>query len=94
MNSILQNDQKPHSFQLISRSKLEIEGVIDVIDFDTSTINVNTTMGILQIEGDGLKIISLSRESSKIYVEGSFDSLFYYGASKENKKRFFRRANT
>ena len=92
MNSTNPNELKHHTLQLISRSKLEIDGVLDVIDFDNSTINLTTSMGALQIEGENLKIISLSRENSKIYVEGTVDSLFYYNTSKDTKRKFFKRS--
>ena len=91
MNGLCQDEAKKHSVSMISREKLEIDGVIDVLDFDNSIINIKTTMGILSVEGVNLKIISLSKESGKIYVEGGIDSLFYFGVAEEKKGGFFKR---
>lgn len=91
MNSIDLQESAKHSVSMISREKLEIDGVIDVLDFDNSVINIKTNMGILSVEGVNLKIISLSKENGKLYVEGGIDSLFYYGVSEEKRGGFFKR---
>jgi len=91
MNCINTDESKKHSVSLISREHLDIDGVIDILDFDNSVINIKTTMGILSVEGSGLKIISLSKESGTIHVEGSIDSLFYYGVAEEKRGGFFKR---
>jgi hypothetical protein len=46
---------------------------------------------VLSVEGADLKIISLSKETGKIYIEGSVDSLYYYGASEERRGGLFRK---
>lgn len=92
MNDFEQADQRKHTLSLMSREKLEIEGVSDILDFDSMCVNLKTTMGVLSIEGNGLKIISMSRESAKIYIEGTVDSLFYYGISTEKKGGLFKRS--
>ena len=92
MNDIEQNEHKKHNLSLISREKLEIDGVSDILDFDSMCVNIKTTMGVLSIEGNDLKIISMSRESGKIYIEGTVDSLFYYGIASEKKGGLFKRS--
>lgn len=91
MNDITQSTDKKHSLSMISRERLDIDGVIDVLDFDSSCVNIKTNMGVLSVEGADLKIISLSKESGKIYIEGSVDSLYYYGASEERRGGLFRK---
>ncbi len=91
MNDITQPVDKKHTLSLISREKLDLDGVIDVLDFDPSCVNIKTSMGVLSVEGAELRIISLSKDTGKIYIEGSIDSLFYYGASEEKHGGLFRR---
>lgn len=91
MNASAQIEQKKHSVSMKSREKLDIDGVIDILEFDNNTVNVKTTMGILSVEGDGLKIISMSKESGQIYIEGKVDSLYYYEISNEKKSSIFKR---
>ncbi len=91
MNTSTQNEQKKHSVSMMSREKLDIDGVIDILEFDNNIVNVKTTMGILSVEGDKLKIVSMSKESGQIFIEGSIDSLYYYDISNEKKGGFFKR---
>ena len=91
MNDIIQPPEKKHSISMLSREKLDIDGVIDVLDFDSSCVNIKTNMGVLSVEGADLKIISLSKDTGKIYIEGSVDSLYYYGTSEEKRGGLFRK---
>ena len=80
-----------HNVTLIDRKRLNIDGVNDVLDFDGDCINIKTTMGILSVEGNDLKIIEMSKEESVIYIEGTIDGLFYYGMNQSDKKGIFKR---
>ncbi len=91
MNTNSQSEHKNHSLSLNKRAKLDIDGVIDILEFDNNSVNVKTTMGVLSIEGDGLKIISMSKDNAQIYIEGSIDSLYYYDDSPEKKNGIFKR---
>lgn len=91
MNSNILPREEKHSISMLSREKLDVEGVIDVLDFDSSCVNIKTTMGVLSVEGSDLRIVSLSKDTGKIYIEGSVDSLFYYGASEEKRGGLFRK---
>ncbi|MBQ2863144.1 MAG: YabP/YqfC family sporulation protein [Clostridia bacterium] len=82
---------KEHNISMYSREKLDIDGVVDVLDFDTSCVNVMTSMGMLSIEGTDIKIISLSKDTGKIFIEGHIDALFYSDAAEQKKNGFFRR---
>ena len=91
MSELVQSREKEHKISMISREKLDINGVIDVLDFDTSCVNIKTNMGVLSVEGNDIKIISFSKESECIYIEGKFDNLYYYNVSKEKRSGLFRR---
>lgn len=82
---------REHNLSLFSRGKLDIDGVVDVLDFDTSCVNVKTTMGMLSIEGSDIKIISLSKDSGKVFIEGHIDALFYTEAAEQKRNGLFRR---
>ena len=91
MNANILPQENKHSLSMLSREKLDVEGVIDVLDFDSSCVNIKTNMGVLSVEGSDLRIISLSKETGKIYIEGSIDSLFYYGVAEEKRGGIFRK---
>ena len=91
MNDYSPTGAQSHSINLVCREKLDIDGVVDVLDFDNSCVNIKTTMGILSVEGAGLRIVSLSNDTGKIYIEGAVDSLYYYTIAEEKKGGIFKR---
>lgn len=91
MSDLIQSRDKEHKVLMISREKLDVTGVIDVLDFDINCINIKTNMGVLSVEGSDLKIISFSKDSEAIYVEGKIDNLYYYNVSKERRSGLFGR---
>ena len=54
---------------------MEITGVEDVISFDTKEVLLETTMGILTIKGEDLKVNRLSIEKGELEIEGTVDSM-------------------
>ena len=91
MSDIKGSGDREHNVSMISREKLDINGVIDVLDFDNTCVNIKTCMGVLSVEGTDIKIVSLSKDSGKIYIEGKFDNLFYYNGAEEKRNGIFRR---
>lgn len=56
---------------------MEITGVEDVISFDTKEVLLETTMGILTIKGEDLKVNRLSIEKGELEIEGTVDSMIF-----------------
>lgn len=71
---------------LENREKLNVIGVLDVLSFDDQIIIVDTTLGLLTIKGEDLKINKLSIETSDLIIEGMVNSLAYSGNSDSPKK--------
>ncbi len=70
-NDVLQN------VILENRGKLNISGVNDVLNFDESTVNVNTQLGLLSIKGSDLRLNRLNLDNTELLVEGNISSLAY-----------------
>ena len=66
------------------RNKIILNGVCNVIGFDESYVTLDIGEGRVCIEGQGLKIESLSREGGEIEISGRVDGVFY---SKEKKAK-------
>lgn len=49
-----------HSISLVGRERMTVCGARDVQSFDESGIVLLTDMGVLSIEGEGLRIVSFS----------------------------------
>ena len=71
---------------LENREKLNITGVLDVLSFDDQIIIIETTLGLLTIKGENLKINKLSIDTSDLIIDGIVNSLAYSGNSESPKK--------
>lgn len=69
------------------RETLSMTEVFEVLSFDNDFVTVSTALGKVEIEGDGLKIISMSSESGEMLLVGRIDGVYYSKTSP--KKGFF-----
>ncbi len=79
-----------HHLALEQRERLVISGVEEVARFDEETIVLTTTMGELEIQGEGLHIEKLSLEGGELHVDGSVSALLYETSPRE-EPGFLRR---
>ena len=79
-----------HRLILEQRERLVISGVEEVARFDEESIVLTTSMGELEIQGEGLHIEKLSLEGGELHVDGSVSALLYETQSRE-EAGFLRR---
>ena len=72
-----ENISPEHRLILEQRERLVISGVEEVARFDEETIVLTTSMGDLEIQGEGLHIEKLSLEGGELHVEGTVTALIY-----------------
>ena len=72
-----ENIRPEHHLVLEQRERLVISGVEEVARFDEETIVLTTSMGELEIQGEGLHIEKLSLEGGELHVDGSISALLY-----------------
>ena len=83
--------QKPSTITLQNRTTLSLDGVSDVLSFDESAVLLQTTLGTLSVEGEGLHILSLALESGIVSMSGKINALFYTERGSGAKGGFFSR---
>ena len=66
-----------HRVLLDNRKKGNSTGVVDVISFDLKEILLETSMGMLTIKGQDLKVTRLSVEKGELDLAGQIDSMAY-----------------
>lgn len=76
---------------LKKRSELNVSGVNDIVSSDENSICLDTPDGQLLIEGEGLRIISMSVSGGDIDVTGKIDSIVYSEKTQMQKSGFFAR---
>ena len=72
-----------------NRSILTLDGVINVEGFNEDYMNIDTKCGKVMLEGENLKIESLTKEDGVITVSGNITGVFY--KNEKAKGGFFSR---
>lgn len=70
-------EQMPHALQLKQRKNLTMNGVTEVVSFEESTVVLETVLGTLVVQGQGLQLKTLSLEGGQVAVDGSISALIY-----------------
>ena len=70
-------EQFPHKLTLQERKSLTMTGVAEVISFDESLVVLNTSLGVLTVQGEELKLKTLSLEGGQVAVDGQISALIY-----------------
>lgn len=76
-----------HSFINIKEGKYAtLDGIVNIERFDEKGVSLLSESGKIEIEGDGLKIDSLTKENGTVTVIGRIDGVYYL---KEGKSESF-----
>ena len=67
----------PHKLTLEGRSKLTMTGVTEVVSFDENAVFLHTTLGDLLVQGEELKLKTLSVEGGQVSVAGKISAMAY-----------------
>ena len=70
-------DQFPHKLTLNERKNLTMTGVTEVLSFDETTVALKTSLGLLTVQGQELKLKTLSLEGGQVAVDGHITGLSY-----------------
>ena len=80
----------PHKLQLNERTSLTMTGVAEVVSFDENTVVLQTSLGLLVIQGQQLQLKNLTLEGGQVAVEGSIRALSYEEPRQTGWRRLFR----
>ena len=70
---------------ITDKSMIEIDSVVSVRSFDEEGIVVESTLGLISVEGSGLKIENFEKSTTKILVTGNIYGTYYL--EKRDKKK-------
>ena len=70
-------DQIPHKLTLNERKNLTMTGVTEVLSFDETAVVLKTSLGLLTVQGQSLKLKTLSLEGGQVAVDGHISALVY-----------------
>lgn len=67
----------PHKLSLEERKKLTLTGATEVVRFDEEVAQLNTSQGSVIVQGEGLKLKTLSLEGGTVSITGKIYGVFY-----------------
>lgn len=67
----------PHKLTLDQRKHLTMTGVNEVVSFDDTAVVLRTALGTLTVQGQGLRLKTLSTEGGQVAVTGAVSALTY-----------------
>ena len=73
----MSEEHLPHKLCLDGRKKLTMTGVREVVSFEDSAVVLQTTLGLLIVQGEGLQLRNLSTDGGQVAVEGTVRALSY-----------------
>ncbi|MCL1802609.1 MAG: sporulation protein YabP [Eubacteriaceae bacterium] len=75
-----------HKIELASRNELRVTGVSEVHSFNDEGILLETSLGLLTIGGENIRITKLNLDQGEVAVSGEMNSLVYSDAGTFGKK--------
>lgn len=69
--------QLPHKLQLNERRNLTMNGVTEVVSFEETAVVLQTSLGTLIVQGEGLQLKTLTLEGGQVAVDGHICALIY-----------------
>ena len=80
----------PHKLQLSERKLLTMTGVTEVVSFDESSVVLQTSLGLLIVQGQQLSLKNLSLDGGQVAVDGTISALSYEEPRQSGWRRLFR----
>ena len=87
MNETVQSSVKGHSLVANERREITVSGVTVVVSFDETNVRVVTTCGVLNLEGEGLRIHVLNTKDGIVAVTGQLNGVLYEDAEAPDTQR-------
>ncbi len=63
---------------LFSRNRMELTGIEEVENFTEEQVLLQSSAGMIAVDGKGLKIESFNAENGQLKMTGTVDSFYYY----------------
>ena len=77
VTSTTATQNRGHSLAAIDRREITVKGVSEVISFDETNVRLVTVCGILNLEGEGLRIHVLNTKEGTVAVTGKLNGVLY-----------------
>lgn len=89
MNNTYDKNITEHTFTVVTRKKLKMNGVKQILSFDDLSVLVSTLCGDVEISGETLSVDLLDLDNGLAEVSGTINGVNYI-SERPKKKRWFR----
>ena len=79
----------PHKLTLNQRKSLTVTGVTEVVSFEEDGAVLKTALGMLIVQGQQLKLKTLSTEGGQVDISGTVSALIYEQPRSGGLRRLF-----
>ena len=86
----MEDTRLPHKLQLNERKSLTMTGVTEVVSFDETAVVLQTSLGLLIVQGQQLSLKNLSLDGGQVAVDGTISALSYEEPRQGGWRRLFR----
>lgn len=80
---------KEQNIVIQNRDKTIVTGVEDILSFDDELVIMQTSLGMLTIKGQELKMNKLNLDNSELIIEGRIYAIAYSDETQQDKKQGF-----
>ena len=80
-------EARSHTLQLRERKQLTMTGVSEVVSFEETAVVLQTSLGLLIVQGSGLQLKNLTLDGGQVAITGTIGALNY----QEPRKSFWGR---
>lgn len=77
---------KSHKLTLDNRKNISLTGIKDAVGFEPTQVLLESTLGMILIRGNDLKVTRINLEKGEVDVEGQVDSITYSEVKNYGKK--------
>ena len=70
-------EKLPHKLQMNERRELTMTGVTEVVSFDEGAVVLQTSLGLLIVQGSGLQLKNLTLDGGQVAITGTIVTLSY-----------------
>ena len=67
----------PHKLTLNERKNLTMTGVTEVVSFEETAVVLKTSLGLMTVQGQELKLKTLSLDGGQVALDGHISALVY-----------------
>ena len=86
MENIL--DSTKQEIKLIDRALIYLTGIDRIVKFDSEEFYMESVMGPLTVNGEGLEVVKLDTHDGVVSIKGKINSMVYDNDSKKDTESF------